>query len=112
MSHRHGPTVQPRAGKRQRPREAADAGVMHGDRVNPLAAGRFEDRMPTPRTFGRMASPPQRRPPSAPLPVPVSRRMAARALSKTRPTVKSERPVRHARFQAYLRGFRGVGYRP
>ena len=51
MSHRHEPTVQPHAGKRQRPREAADAEVMHGDRVNPLAAGRFEDGMPTPRTF-------------------------------------------------------------
>jgi hypothetical protein len=31
MSHRHGPTVQPRAGKRQRPREAAGAGLeAHG----------------------------------------------------------------------------------
>ncbi len=51
MSQHQRPTVQPRAGKLQRLHEAADAGVMHGDRVNPLAAGRLEDAMPTPRTF-------------------------------------------------------------
>lgn len=51
MSQHQRPTVQPRAGTLQRLREVADAEVMHGDRVNSLAAGRFEDAMPTPRTF-------------------------------------------------------------